>query len=74
MLPYSCYELGHTWQHSCSAASFEIGIIGFLESLQIYGVVYLVCGFSFLIALSIYLSCDKVEKIDMTTLCIFCDI
>lgn len=44
MLPYSCYELGHTWNHSCSTVSFEIGIIGFIESLKIYGVVYLLTG------------------------------
>ncbi|KAG0719283.1 Transmembrane protein 135 [Chionoecetes opilio] len=43
-LPYSCYELGHCFKHSCSAASFEVCIIGFLESLKIYGVVYLLTG------------------------------
>ncbi|MPC13248.1 Transmembrane protein 135 [Portunus trituberculatus] len=44
ILPYSCYELGHCWKHSCSSASFEICIIGFIESLKIYGVVYLLTG------------------------------
>ncbi|XP_063852191.1 transmembrane protein 135-like isoform X2 [Scylla paramamosain] len=44
ILPYSCYELGHCWKHSCSSASFEICIIGFIESIKIYGVVYLLTG------------------------------
>ncbi|XP_037798186.1 transmembrane protein 135-like [Penaeus monodon] len=41
IVSYSCYELGHCWDHSCSKASFEICIIGFIESCKIYGVVYL---------------------------------
>ncbi|KAK3879881.1 hypothetical protein Pcinc_015585 [Petrolisthes cinctipes] len=41
LLNYSCYELGHCFNHSCSGACFEICIIAFIESCKIYGVVYL---------------------------------
>ncbi|KAK7082835.1 hypothetical protein SK128_017091 [Halocaridina rubra] len=44
ILPYSCYELGHCWEPSCARSSFEICIISFIESCQIYGVVYLLTG------------------------------
>ncbi|XP_071517372.1 transmembrane protein 135-like [Panulirus ornatus] len=44
LLPYTCYELGHCWHHSCSFTSFEICIIAFIESCKIYGVVYLLTG------------------------------
>lgn len=49
VLPYTCYELGHCWKHSCSSASFEVCIIGLIESLKIYGVVYLVRSLSGLV-------------------------
>lgn len=41
LLHYTCYDIGHTWHRSCSFASLEICIIGFIESCKIYGVVYL---------------------------------
>nr|XP_045581074.1 transmembrane protein 135-like [Procambarus clarkii] len=41
LLPYTCYELGHCFNHSCCFASLEICIIGFIESCKIYGLVYL---------------------------------
>lgn len=44
LLPYTCHELGHPWNHSCFSSSAEVGIIGFIESCKIYGVVYLLTG------------------------------
>ncbi|CAH3016983.1 unnamed protein product [Porites evermanni] len=49
ILPYftttlSCHELAHTWTPSCSSASAEVFRSCFIESLKIYGLLYLVGG------------------------------
>ena len=41
-VPYSCYELGHTWNPSCSASGVEVGLSSFEEALKIYSSVYIV--------------------------------
>ena len=41
-VPYSCYELGHTWNPSCSASGLEVGLNSFEEALKIYASVYCV--------------------------------
>ena len=41
-IPYSCYELGHTWNPSCSASAVEVGLSSFEEALKIYSSVYIV--------------------------------
>ena len=44
-IPYTCYELGHTWNPSCSASANEVGLICFEEALKIYSTVYFVSEF-----------------------------
>lgn len=41
-LPYSCYDVGHTWCPSCTEAALQVGVGSFYESLKIYGLVYFV--------------------------------
>jgi hypothetical protein len=41
-IPYSCYELGHTWNPSCSASAVGVGLSSFEEALKIYSSVYFV--------------------------------
>ena len=40
--PYSCYELGHTWNPSCTASSVEVGLTCLEEAIKIYSSVYFV--------------------------------
>ena len=47
-IPYSCYELGHTWNPSCSASAVEVGLSSFEEALKIYSSVYMVGIFVYL--------------------------
>lgn len=42
LLPYTCYELGHTWHPSCTKSSFDMFISSAYTSLRIYAIVYLV--------------------------------
>ena len=42
LLPYSCYEIGHTWHPDCSAATLDVFINALLGSMKIYAVVYTV--------------------------------
>jgi hypothetical protein len=42
-LPFSCYEVGHTWTPFCPSASSGVGLSCFEEGLKIYSSVYLVC-------------------------------
>ncbi|CAH3152605.1 unnamed protein product [Porites lobata] len=49
ILPYftttlSCHELAHTWTPSCTSASAGVFRSCFIESLKIYGLLYLVGG------------------------------
>ena len=39
---YNCYELGHTWNPSCTQSSLEVGLTCFEEALKIYTSVYTV--------------------------------
>lgn len=41
--PFSCYEVGHTWNPHCHSAAAGVGITCFEEGLKIYSSVYLVC-------------------------------
>jgi len=41
-LPFNCYELGHTWNPSCSKAAVDIGFHCFKESFKIYTSCYVV--------------------------------
>ncbi len=41
-LPFSCYEVGHTWTPFCPSASSGVGLSCFEEGLKIYSSVYLV--------------------------------
>ena len=40
--PYSCYELGHTWNPSCTASSVDVGLTCLEEAVKIYSSVYFV--------------------------------
>ena len=40
--PYSCYELGHTWNPSCTGSSVEVGLTCLEEAVKIYSSVYFV--------------------------------
>ncbi|XP_046440103.1 transmembrane protein 135-like [Daphnia pulex] len=40
-LPFSCYEVGHTWTPFCPSASSGVGLSCFEEGLKIYSSVYL---------------------------------
>ena len=40
--PYSCYELGHTWNPSCTRSSIEVGLTCLEEAVKIYSSVYFV--------------------------------
>ena len=52
-IPYSCYELGHTWNPSCSASAVGVGLSSFEEALKIYSSVYIVSNkYSCLLKLS----------------------
>lgn len=39
-LPYTCYELGHTWTPYCTEASLSIGSTVLKESLKMYSLLY----------------------------------
>jgi hypothetical protein len=39
---YSCHELGHTWNPSCTGSTVEVGLKCFEEALKIYSAVYFV--------------------------------
>lgn len=65
LLNYSCYELGHCFQESCSSASFEMCIVVFIESCKIYGVVYLVRE-TLLYSWINYLSRQSMKKVVFT--------
>lgn len=41
-VPFSCYEVGHTWIPFCTSAASGIGISCFEEGFKIYSSVYLV--------------------------------
>ena len=41
-ISYTCYELGHTWNPSCTQSSVEVGLTCFEEALKIYASVYTV--------------------------------
>ncbi|XP_033741131.1 transmembrane protein 135-like isoform X2 [Pecten maximus] len=43
-VPYTCYELGHTWSPSCTKASLGVSLDVFKEALKIYGSLYLIAG------------------------------
>ncbi|XP_060067446.1 transmembrane protein 135-like [Ylistrum balloti] len=43
-VPYSCYELGHTWTPSCTKASLGVSLDVLKEALKIYGSLYLIAG------------------------------
>lgn len=42
VVPFSCYEVGHTWTPFCPSAAAGVGISCFEEGLKIYSSVYLV--------------------------------
>ena len=42
LLPYSCYDLGHTWTPICNKAAMDIGLSCFEEGLKIYASIYTV--------------------------------
>eukprot|EP00095_Tigriopus_kingsejongensis_P007891 maker-scaffold1406_size42870-snap-gene-0.9 protein:Tk07891 transcript:maker-scaffold1406_size42870-snap-gene-0.9-mRNA-1 annotation:"hypothetical protein LOTGIDRAFT_142073" len=37
---YTCHELAHTWDPSCTWSALEMGEACFKEALKIYGTVY----------------------------------
>lgn len=39
-VPYTCYDLGHTWNPSCTESTVEVGLTCFREALKIYSSVY----------------------------------
>lgn len=41
-LPYTCYEVGHTWEASCTGSTVEVGLTSLYESAKIYASVYAV--------------------------------
>ena len=41
-LPYSCYEVGHTWTPFCTNAAAGVGLSSFEEGLKIYSSLYIV--------------------------------
>ncbi|XP_069126642.1 transmembrane protein 135-like isoform X2 [Argopecten irradians] len=43
-VPYTCYELGHTWTPSCTKASLGVCLDVFKEAVKIYGSLYLIAG------------------------------
>ncbi|XP_070605699.1 transmembrane protein 135 [Erythrolamprus reginae] len=43
-IPYSCYEIGHTWHPQCGRAFLDITQGAFGESLRIYGTLYLIAA------------------------------
>ncbi|XP_021352621.1 transmembrane protein 135-like isoform X2 [Mizuhopecten yessoensis] len=43
-VPFTCYELGHTWSPSCVKASLGVSFDVFKEALKIYGSLYLIAG------------------------------
>merc|ERR1711884_1000747 len=40
-LPYSCYEVCHTWNPSCTGSAVDVGIACVLQSIKIYSTIYL---------------------------------
>nr|XP_033804383.1 transmembrane protein 135 isoform X2 [Geotrypetes seraphini] len=43
-IPHSCYEIGHTWQPSCTVASLNILQGALEEAFKIYGTLYLIAA------------------------------
>ncbi|XP_033001985.1 transmembrane protein 135 [Lacerta agilis] len=43
-IPHSCYEIGHTWHPHCGRAFADITQGALLESLRIYGTLYLIAA------------------------------
>nr|XP_028581854.1 transmembrane protein 135 isoform X2 [Podarcis muralis] len=43
-IPHSCYEIGHTWHPRCGRAFADITQGALLESLRIYGTLYLIAA------------------------------
>ena len=41
-LPFSCYDVGHTWTPFCRNAAIDIGFSCFQEGLKIYASIYTV--------------------------------
>src|SRR6266487_4995017 len=38
---FNCYELGHTWEPSCTANALDIGLVVFYEALKLYAPLYI---------------------------------
>ena len=44
-IPYTCHDIGHTWNPSCTASTTEVALICFEEGVKIYSSVYFVSFF-----------------------------